>query len=267
MTVLDEPRVRFEQRPTDAGGGYGHLDPDLAEFARLAPHDPRRRALRDRLAEAFLPVVEHLALRYRGRSEPMDDLVQVGAIGLLKALDRFDPELGSAFLSFAIPTITGEMRRYFRDRAWAIRVPRRLKDLQAPVREAVAALSGELGRAPRPSDVAERLGVDVEEVIEALRAQDAYRPSSLDALSGASDRPLGELIGQADAAIEQVEYRLALRRVLAELPERERTILVLRFFGDLTQTQIAERIGISQMHVSRLLSQTLAGLRKRLDKD
>lgn len=267
MTVVDVAPSRIDQRHRQSDGDYGHLDPLLAEYALLGQHDPRRRKLRDELAGSFMPVVEHIALRYRGRSEPVEDLVQVGAIGLLKALDRFDPSLGTAFLGFAIPTITGEMRRYFRDRAWSIRVPRRLKDLQAPVREAVAALSGELGRSPRPSEVAKRLGIDVEEVIEALRAQDAYRPTSLDALTGASDTALSELVGRADAAIEQVDYRMTLRKVLADLPERERTILVLRFFGDLTQTQIAEQIGVSQMHVSRLLSQTLAGLRKRLDND
>lgn len=258
--------------PVDESAGrgrhrYRHLDPLLEEFAGLGQDDPRRRVLRDRLVSGFLPVVEHIARRYRGRGEPVADLEQVGMIGLLNALDRFDPERGVNFLGYVVPTVTGEIRRHFRDRTWSMRVPRRLKDLQGPIRDAVASLSHELQRAPRPSEIAGRLGISIEEVVEGLRAQDGYKASSLDALVGGTGRALNETLGRADGALDKVEYRQALRLLLDQLPDRERKILVLRFFGDLTQTQIAMQMGISQMHVSRLLSQTLATLRCRLEVD
>jgi RNA polymerase sigma-B factor len=246
---------------------YGHLSPLLAEFAVLAPDEPRRALLREELVSGYLPIVQHIARRYAGRGEPVSDLEQVGAIGLINALERFEPQRGIDFLGYAVPTITGEMRRHFRDRTWSMRVPRRLKDLQSPIRQTVANLSSTLGRAPRPSEIAAHLGIDREEVIEALSAQQAYSSDSLDALVGGTDVALGDLLGRVDASLETAEYRETLRKALAELPDRERSILILRFFGDLTQTQIADQIGISQMHVSRLLTQTLATLRARLDAD
>jgi RNA polymerase sigma-B factor len=246
---------------------YGHLTPLLAEFAMLAPDEPRRAQLREELVAGYLPIVQHIARRYAGRGEPVSDLEQVGAIGLINALERFEPQRGIDFLGYAVPTITGEMRRHFRDRTWSMRVPRRLKDLQSPIRQTVAGLSGTLGRAPRPSEIATHLGIDRNEVIEALNAQQAYSSDSLDALVGGTDVALGDLLGRVDASLETAEYRETLRKALAELPDRERSILILRFFGDLTQTQIADQIGISQMHVSRLLTQTLAMLRARLDAD
>jgi RNA polymerase sigma-B factor len=251
---------------------YDHLAPLLAEFASLDRADPRRRTLRDELATAFMPVVRNIAGRYRGRGEPVDDLEQVGAIGLLNALERFDPERfhpeeGFDFLSYAVPTITGEVRRHFRDRTWSMRMPRRLKELQGPVRRAVATLSSTLERAPRPREIAALLDIPLDDVIEALKAQTAYAADSLDALAGNRDVALGDLLGQVDAELETAEYREALHLALAELPERERTIVLLRFFGNLSQTQIAEQVGISQMHVSRQLSRTLAVLRQRLEGD
>lgn len=215
----------------------------------------------------YLPVVQHIARRYIGRGEPLSDLEQAGAIGLLNALERFDPDRGIDFLGYLIPTVTGELRRHFRDRTWSMRVPRSLKDLQAPVRQAVASLSATLGRAPKPSEIAAELGLPLSDVIDALAAQQAYAADSLDALVGGTDLALGDLLGQVDASLETAEYRQTLRAALAELPDRERNIVILRFFGDLTQTQIAEQVGISQMHVSRLLAQTLASLRERLDAD
>jgi RNA polymerase sigma-B factor len=276
VTIVDEvpvsapaPVVKSSERPSDrrAERDYRDLDPLVAEFARLDPDDPRHPALRDQLVAGFLPVVRHIAMRYGGRGEPESDLVQVGAIGLLNALNRFDPDRSDNFLGYAVPTVTGEMRRHFRDRTWSVRVPRRLKDLQGSIRAAVDELSTELERAPRPSEIANRLAIDAEEVIEALCARDAHTPSSLDALLGPTGVTLGETLGRADAALDKVEYRQALRPLLAELPDRERKIIVLRFFGDLTQTQIAAQMGISQMHVSRLLSQTLATLRRRIEAD
>jgi RNA polymerase sigma-B factor len=251
----------------DESEPYGHLVPLLALFAALGEEDPRRRAVRDRLVAGYLPVVRHIARRYAGRGEPTADLEQVGAVGLLGALERFDPERGTSFLSFAVPTITGEVRRYFRDHGWSMRVSRRLKDLHGPVRDAVASLSGALGRAPRPSEIAAHLGVAVEDIVDVLGAAQAYAADSLDALVGGSEDTVGDLLGRVDTALETAQYRQELRAALAELPERERTILVLRFFEDMTQTQIAAQMGISQMHVSRLLTQTLETLRNCLDTE
>jgi RNA polymerase sigma-B factor len=246
---------------------YGHLAPLFAEFAALAPDDACRVVLRGKLVTGYLPVVRHIARRFAGRGEPVDDLEQAGTVGLLNAVDRFEPDRGVDFLSYAVPTITGEIRRHFRDRTWAMRVPRRLKDLQSVINGAVGPLSQELGRAPRPSEIAERLGIPAEDVVEGLDAQQAYRSSSLDELVAGADSALTDTLGAADAELETVEYRQTLAPLLDELPERQRTILLLRFFGNLTQTQIADRVGISQMHVSRLLSQTVAQLRRRLTED
>jgi RNA polymerase sigma-B factor len=246
---------------------YAHLTPLFDEFAALPPDDPGRVALRNKLVTGYLPVVQHIARRFGGRGEPVDDLEQAGTVGLLNAVDRFEPDRGVDFLSYAVPTITGEIRRHFRDRTWSMRVPRRLKDLQSAINGAVGPLSQELGRAPRPSEIARRLGLSTEEVVEGLDAQQAYRSSSLDELVAGADTTLTETLGVADAELEKVEYRQSLAPLLDELPERERMILVLRFFGNMTQTQIADRVGISQMHVSRLLAQTVAGLRRRMTED
>ncbi|MFC4946081.1 SigB/SigF/SigG family RNA polymerase sigma factor [Pseudonocardia sp. GCM10023141] len=254
---------------TGADSEYGHLVPLLEQHAALDANDPRREALRDELVTGFLPVAQHIARRFSGRGEPIDDLVQVATVGLINAVDRFSPERGSDFLSFAVPTISGEVRRHFRDLGWSMRVPRRLKDMHVSINGVVPDLAQRLGRAPRPSEIAEQLGVPVAEVLEGLEASEAYRSSSLDEMlsSEQGSATVGELVGEADAALDQVEFRQALRPLLAELDERERTIVLLRFFGNLTQTQIADQVGISQMHVSRLLARTLDRLRTRLDPE
>ncbi len=249
------------------GSDYAHLAPLFDELVALAPGDPDRAAIRAKLVTGYLPVVRHIARRFAGRGEPVDDLEQAGTLGLLNAVDRFEPGRGVDFLSYAVPTITGEVRRHFRDRTWAMRVPRRLKDLQSTINGAVGPLSQELQRAPRPSEIAARIGIPVEDVVDGLDAQQAYRNSSLDELVTGVDTALADTLGSADAELEKVEYRQVLAPLLDDLPERERTILVLRFFGNMTQTQIADRIGISQMHVSRLLAQTLAGLRRRMNEE
>jgi RNA polymerase sigma-B factor len=246
---------------------YAHLAPLFAEFAALPVDHPDRIALRNKLVTGYLPVVQHIARRFAGRGEPVDDLEQAGTVGLLNAVDRFEPDRGIDFLSYAVPTITGEVRRHFRDRTWSMRVPRRLKDLQSAINGAVGPLSQELNRAPRPSEIAARLGISTEEVVEGLDAQQAYRSTSLDELVSGADTALTDTLGSADVELDKVEYRQTLTPLLDELPERERTILVLRFFGNMTQTQIADRVGISQMHVSRLLAQTVAGLRRRMLAD
>ncbi|MGH3569608.1 MAG: SigB/SigF/SigG family RNA polymerase sigma factor [Pseudonocardia sp.] len=248
---------------------YGHLVPLLEQYAITDPTDPRRAALRAELVTGYLPVAQHIARRFVNRGEPLDDLVQVATVGLINAIDRFAPERGSDFFSFAVPTITGEVRRHFRDLGWSMRVPRRLKDLHVSINGVVSGLAQQLGRAPKPSEIAARLGVPVSEVLEGLEASEAYRSSSLDEMlsSEKGSATVGELVGEADAELERVDSRQALRPVLAELGPRERTIVMLRFFGNMTQTQIADEVGISQMHVSRLLTQTLERLRTRLDPE
>lgn len=257
-------------RPAAPAGRYDHLAPVLLAFSRLDITEPGYDALRDGLVTGFRPVVIHIAGRYRGRGEPTDDLQQVGTLGLLKALHRFvlppgvDDVVG-AFLGYAIPTVTGEIRRHFRDRTWSMRVPRRLKDLQGPIRDAADGLSRELRRAPKPSEIAARIGIGVDEVIEALSAQRAYTPESLDALPIPDRTPLGERLGRLDDSLDRVEHSHELRKGLDALSERDRRMVLLRFFADMTQTQIAAELGISQMHVSRMLSRALSTLRRKMD--
>jgi len=248
---------------------YDHLTPLLAEYSGLDEDDPRRERLRDRLVTGYLPVAQHIARRFAHRGEPLDDLTQVATVGLINAIDRFDPDKGGEFFSFAVPTISGEVRRHFRDQSWSMRVPRRLKDMHVSINGAVSELSQTLGRAPRPTEIAQRLDLPVNEVLEGLEAAEAYRSSSLDEMLSSEDgsATVGELVGEADDELDRVDYREALRPLLADLNPRERTIVMLRFFGNLTQTQIANEVGISQMHVSRLLAQTLTRLRDRLDPE
>ncbi|WP_370948924.1 SigB/SigF/SigG family RNA polymerase sigma factor [Amycolatopsis sp. cg5] len=245
---------------------YAHCVPLLAELGALDPDDPRRDSIRHRLVTEFLPVAEHIAYRFTGRGEPREDLLQVARIGLINAVDRFQPDRGSDFLSFAVPTIMGEVRRHFRDTGWAVRVPRRLKELHLSLSQGSSALSQRLGRAPTPTELAEHLGLDVDEVREGLLAGNAYQTLSVDKpiFSDSETMSLADTLGEDDLDLVNVENHEALQPLLRELPARERSILVMRFFGNLTQTQIAEKIGISQMHVSRLLSQTLDQLRGKL---
>lgn len=246
--------------------GYHHLAPLFVELAELDPGHPRHAVLREHLVAAHLPLARNIARRFSHRGEPQDDLEQVATVGLIHAVDRFEPGRGSDFLSFAIPTITGEVRRHFRDHAWAVRVPRRLKDLHVAIGSAISELSQRNGRAPTASELSEHLGLPREQVLEGLEAAAAYRSSSLDSLLD-TDNPgpaLDDVVGQADAELDRVEFRTTLGPLLEKLPERERTILKLRFFAGLTQSQIAQQVGLSQMHVSRLLSRTLIRLRNEL---
>jgi RNA polymerase sigma-B factor len=255
-----------EEQATKDGRGYHHLAPLFVELTALKPGHPRRALLREQLVAAHLPLAHNIARRFSHRGEPQDDLDQVATVGLIHAVDRFEPGRGSDFLSFAIPTITGEVRRHFRDHAWAVRVPRRLKDLHVAIGSAMSELSQEHGRAPTASELAEHLKLPREQILEGLEAAGAYRSSSLDSLldTSSSGGTLENIVGEADAELDRVEFRTALAPLLEKLPERERTILKLRFFAGMTQSQIAERIGLSQMHVSRLLSRTLARLRQEL---
>ncbi|NLG54509.1 MAG: SigB/SigF/SigG family RNA polymerase sigma factor [Rhodococcus sp.] len=245
---------------------YQDVKPLFAQRDRLEPGSAERSALRDRLVERCLPLAEHIARRFDGRGEAHDDLVQVARVGLVNAVDRFDVERGSDFVSFAVPTIMGEVRRHFRDTGWAVRVPRRLKELHLALGQAIADLSQRLGHAPTVAELAAELGLPAEEVAEGLIAGNAYQTISVEGSN--SDRPdeisMVETLGDYDSAMEDVENHETLRPLLAALPERERTVLMLRFFANMTQTQIAEQVGISQMHVSRLLTKTLAQLRDKL---
>jgi RNA polymerase sigma-B factor len=211
-----------------------------------------------------MPLARSLARRYDRSSEPFDDLLQVASLGLLKALDRFDPDLGHGFPSFSVPTILGEMRRYFRDSGWSVHVPRGAQERALKVRDAQARLANERGRAPTVNQLAEYVELDVEEVIDALQAIQAYEALSLDApRSGADDdvTAYGDTIGQDDERFELVELDATITAVLEQIPPRDRRILRMRFVQDLTQTEIAARVGISQMQVSRLLRRSLDQLR------
>jgi RNA polymerase sigma-B factor len=228
--------------------------------------EARRKELRDSLVSLHLPLVEHLARRFRNRGEPLDDLVQVGIIGLIKAVDRFDLARGVEFSTYATPTVVGEIKRHFRDKGWAIRPPRRLQELRITLSSATEDLSHALGRSPTVAELSEHLGVSEEEVLEGLETTNAYTTLSLDAGTDAQDGGLVVLdtIGVDDAGIEDVEYRESLRPLLDRLPPRQRQVVLLRFVKGMTQSQIAAEVGVSQMHVSRLLAKALAELREGL---
>ena len=237
----------------------------VAALAALPAGHPSRPALRDRTIEAWMPLARHLSNRYAGRGEPSDDLFQVAVVGLIKAVDRFEADRGVEFAGFAIPTIVGELKRHFRDRTWSIRVPRRLQELRLAITGANTTLSHTLGRSPTVADIAVHLGVTEEEVLEGLEGARAYNATSLSTPVGADGQTeLGETLGGEDSAYEVAETRIALAPAMAALTEREQKIITLRFYGNLTQSQIAEQIGISQMHVSRLLTKALAKLRTEL---
>jgi RNA polymerase sigma-B factor len=235
----------------------------FARLAELPETSPQRDRLREQLVEQHLPLVRYFARRYAGRGEPMDDLLQAGSVGLVKAVDRFDPGRGLEFSTYAAPTILGEIRRHFRDRTWAVHVHRSLQELTAEVARCAGELTAELNRAPSVAELSARCGRTEEEVLEALDCAAAYTADSLEAPAGA-DRTLGDSIGGEDPALVDVELHESLGPALATLPERERRILQLRFYGNQTQSQIAAQLGISQMHVSRLLARTLEQLRRQL---
>ncbi len=237
------------------------------ELTEFTPDSAPFQRQRDRIVERCLPLADHIAHRFDGRGEPRDDLVQVARVGLVNAVIRFDVNAGSDFVSFAVPTIMGEVRRHFRDNSWSVKVPRRLKELHLRLGAATAELSQRLGRAPTPTELAAELEMDRNEVVEGLIAGSSYNTLSIDSGGGGGDEDapaIADSLGDVDAALDQIEDREALRPLLESLPERERTVVVLRFFESMTQTQIAERVGVSQMHVSRLLARALTRLREQL---
>ena len=234
------------------------------ESAPEATHD----AAREGLVHLHLPLVEHCARRFRNRGEPYEDLVQVGTIGLLKSIDRFDLERGVEFSTYATPTIIGEIKRHFRDKGWAIRVPRRLQELRMQIGTASAELTQSLGRSPTPRELAERIDCSVEDILEGIESSNAYSTLSLDAGDDSEDgaATMLDAIGVDDEGLEHVEIRESIKPLLDRLDAREKRILLLRFFRNMTQSQIAEEIGVSQMHVSRLLSRTLEQLRTSMEE-
>ncbi|MFJ8198339.1 RNA polymerase sigma factor SigF [Streptomyces sp. NPDC096152] len=247
--------------------------PDTAEdFRRLAALSagPERDALREEITEAWLPMAERIAGRFRSRGESYDDLRQVAALGLVKAVDRYDPERGHAFESYAVPTVTGEIKRHFRDHMWTLHVPRRVQDLRNRVRFARQELSQTIpGRQPTVAEIAQHTDLSEEDVRAGLEALESFTALSLDAeLPGSDDGySLSDALGSPDPALDTVVDREAVKPRLAALPERERAILYMRFFDDMTQSRIAERMGISQMHVSRLISRCCDRLRDQVMRD
>ncbi|WP_318209155.1 MULTISPECIES: RNA polymerase sigma factor SigF [unclassified Streptomyces] len=257
----DVPDVPVAPDPHDRSGARALF----VTLRELPEGSPEKAELRNQLVRMHLPLVEHLARRFRNRGEPLDDLTQVATIGLIKSVDRFDPERGVEFSTYATPTVVGEIKRHFRDKGWAVRVPRRLQELRLSLTTATAELSQQHGRSPTVHELAERLGISEEEVLEGLESANAYSTLSLDVPDTDDESPaVADTLGAEDEALEGVEYRESLKPLLEDLPPREKRILLLRFFGNMTQSQIAQEVGISQMHVSRLLARTLASLREKL---
>jgi RNA polymerase sigma-B factor len=243
--------------------------PDTAAaFERLTglPEGPDRNALRDELVRAWLPMSERIAVRFRGRGESLEDLRQVAALGLVKAVDHYDPARGHAFEAYAVPTITGEVKRHFRDHTWTLHVPRRVQDLRNRVRKAMKELAQTIpGRSPTVAEIAERARLTEAEVRTGMEAIDCYSALSLDAeMPGSDSYTLGDALGGPDSAYDTVVDRVTVEPCLRALPERERTILYLRFFRGMTQKHIAQQLGISQMHVSRLLTGCCAQVREEV---
>ncbi|UGY92446.1 RNA polymerase sigma factor SigF [Streptomyces gobiensis] len=233
------------------------------QLTEQRPGTAEHSRVRGALIEANLPLVRYVASRFRSRNEPMEDIVQVGTIGLINAIDRFDPKRGVQFPTFAMPTIIGEIRRYFRDNVRTVHVPRRLHEMWVQVSGATEDLTVLHGRTPTTAEIAERLKVTEEEVLACVEAGRAYRATSLEAAQEREDGMPGiiDRLGYEDPALDGVEHRDLVRHLLVQLPEREQRILLLRYYSNLTQSQISAELGVSQMHVSRLLSRSFARLR------
>ncbi|MFC3962765.1 SigB/SigF/SigG family RNA polymerase sigma factor [Nocardia jiangsuensis] len=271
MTLVaahDASTARRTQRGTDS---YDGIEPLLEQLAAMAEDDRGRPALREQILRRCLPLADHIARRFTGRGETYDDLHQSASIGLILAVDRFDPARGSSFLAFAVPTIMGEVRRHFRDRTWAVRVPRRVKETQLALGPVIERLCQRDGRMPTAIEIAVEMNVDLLEVTQALMAGNAYRTNSLDASAddeeGSVAAQVAETLGDLDPAYDITDDALAVAPLLRDLSERDRRILHLRFFENCTQSQIARELGVSQMHISRILTRTLATLRERALRD
>ncbi|WP_326757086.1 RNA polymerase sigma factor SigF [Streptomyces hirsutus] len=234
----------------------------FGQLKNLQPGTPEHTRVRAALIEANLPLVRYAAARFRSRNEPMEDVVQVGTIGLINAIDRFDPERGVQFPTFAMPTVVGEIKRYFRDNVRTVHVPRRLHELWVQVNSATEDLTTAFGRSPTTAEIAERLRIGEEEVLSCIEAGRSYHATSLEAAQEGDGLPgLLDRLGYEDPALDGVEHRDLVRHLLVQLPEREQRILLLRYYSNLTQSQISAELGVSQMHVSRLLARSFQRLR------
>jgi RNA polymerase sigma-B factor len=249
-------KARSSQRAND------NAEEVMALFRRYRSDGDRHA--RDQLVEMHMGLAQMLARQFEGRGESHDDLHQVASLGLLKAIERFDPERGTSLSTFALPTIVGELKRHFRDKGWMVRVPRSVQELRSEISEVTSHLTQELGHSPKATEIADRLGFGVELVLEALAARRAYRCASLEASRSADDVAIADHLGRPDRGFDRVLDRAEVERLLESLPPRERRIVALRFFGCLTQSEIARRLGLSQMHVSRLLNESLGRLRAQL---
>ncbi len=257
-------RAAGGRRPDDAQTRRDPGEVRRVDELLLAYHRDGDRSAREQVLVELMPLVRSLAARYAGRGEPLDDLVQVGAVGLIKAVDRFDVTRGVEFTSYGVPTIVGEIRRHFRDKAWAMHVPRRIKELSVRLSRVLDELTTTLGRSPTIAEIAEAAAVDEEDVIDALDASHAYATRSLDAPSAGGD-PFAEGLAGADPGFDGVEDRWVLSAGLEALDARARRIVELRFFEERTQSQIAAELGISQMHVSRLLRDAMQRMRRSIE--
>jgi RNA polymerase sigma-B factor len=255
--------IQTEHPPSRTSGDPDRAQSDRRLFLRFV--DARDPVDREAIVERFLPLARQLAARYQRPEEPFDDVYQVACFGLVKAVDRFDVARGVAFSSYAVPTIMGEIKRHFRDRTWAVRVPRDLQELALRVDRVVAELTRELGRAPSVDEVARAVDTECEDILEAMQASSAYRATSLETpRAGGEGEPgdtLGDSVGRVDDGFNRAEQRAVLHALMRSLTPREREVVRLRFEEDLTQAEIGERIGVSQMQVSRVLRQAIARLR------
>lgn len=236
----------------------------LDAISELTPGTPEHEKIRSHIVTTCAPFATALARRFTDRGEPFDDLNQVAMVGLLKAVDGYDPHRGREFVAYATPTILGELRRHFRDRTWAISVPRRFKDMRLLVNSAREVLTQRNGVPPSSAEIAEHLGVGTDEVLDAIEAAQVYRSTSLSTPVGDDGVTLMDVVGASDPDLDAVDDRISLPPIIAKLPEREQRILAMRFYGNMTQSQIAEATGVSQMHVSRLLKGALGRLREEL---
>nr|WP_082960682.1 MULTISPECIES: SigB/SigF/SigG family RNA polymerase sigma factor [unclassified Mycobacterium] len=271
-TAPETPEVRTRPARSQNSRADDSYDDVVEMFMALQQlpgesHEYRRQ--RERIVARCLPLADHVASHFARRGEGLDDLIQVARLGLMNAINRFDPAKGPSFIGFAVPTMMGEVRRYFRDYSWGMRVPRRLRELHVQISRTTADLSQQLGRAPTAAELSQVLEVPHEEIVECLVARDAYRLDSLDAPIGADSsgtpRLVADSVGGIDPQIDHITNREALRALIGSLPRREREVLRMRFFESMTQSQIAERIGVSQMQVSRILASTLRCLRDQLE--
>jgi RNA polymerase sigma-B factor len=261
--------AEIQLTPTPSPGPDEQLAGERRLLERYA--SDRSPTVREELVERFMPLARRLAARYAGGAEPFDDLVQVASVGLVKAIDRFDPVRGTAFSTFAVPTILGELKRHFRDRGWSVHVPRDVQERILKVERALADLPSKLGHSPTVQEIAARIEATDEEVLEAMHAAQGHHAVSLDASSSIGDGddpgPLRDRIGEEDLAFDTVEYGEAIGPILQEISERDRKVLHLRFVEDMTQSEIAEQVGVSQMHVSRILRATIEKLRKQIPEE